>query len=217
VLSDVAAEQITRRRKELGWNREKLAQECTALGMPSLTAASLTNIESGRRQDGVRRRQLTIDELVVLACALRIPVPLLLAPYGQTETAELLPDLSVPTWASARWVAGDHPDSWSAVASFVLQAGDVEQWFDAAGPLLALRRHDQLVAQRVTAGARLLRVNRIHPAFSQQPEPSELRVKEITQQIEDADDALIEWRNRMRDRELPLPTLPHGMEYLDQA
>lgn len=216
MLSDVAAEQITRRRKELGWNRERLAKECEQLGMPSLTASSLTNIESGRRQDGVRRRQVTVDELVVLAWALRIQVPLLLAPYGQVETAELLPDVVVPTWASAHWVAGDDPDSWSDAEQLRTLAGNTDDWVAVGGPLLALRRHERLVADRMTAFGRLLRANRLHPSLVNQPEPSEIRIREITQQIEEADDELTKWRTWMKDKGLPLPVLPESLLYLDE-
>jgi transcriptional regulator with XRE-family HTH domain len=76
LLSDKVADRIRFFRRDAGWNREQLADECAALGMPELTAAVLTNIESGRRTDGARRRMITIDELAVISKALQEPLVL---------------------------------------------------------------------------------------------------------------------------------------------
>lgn len=89
MLSDEVAERINSRRRALGWNRGRLAEECTKLGAPELTVDALTNIESGRRQDGVRRRLITIDELVVIAEALSVRPSWLLPSLEPVRAAEL--------------------------------------------------------------------------------------------------------------------------------
>jgi hypothetical protein len=47
--------------------------------MRSLTPPALVNIESGRRRpDGSRRREISIDELVLIAAVLGVRLPMLL-------------------------------------------------------------------------------------------------------------------------------------------
>jgi transcriptional regulator with XRE-family HTH domain len=85
--SDVIADQLRKHRARLGLTREQLAEECARLGADHLTFAALTNIETGRRDrtTGRRRREVTVDELEVLAHALA--VPLLLLPTIPPEPA----------------------------------------------------------------------------------------------------------------------------------
>lgn len=73
-LSDRVAARVSTLRKDLGWTRERLAGECTRLGAPAITANALTNIESGRRRQGVRIRMVTVDEMAVLSKALGEPL-----------------------------------------------------------------------------------------------------------------------------------------------
>lgn len=73
MLSDMVAEQVRRLREERGMRRLDLAEKCAALGWPALTEGALGNIETGRRgEDGQRRREVTVDELFVLAEALDV-------------------------------------------------------------------------------------------------------------------------------------------------
>lgn len=55
--------------------------------MPEITAQSVSNIETGRRdKDGRRRRFVTVDELIALAVALQVaPVHLLSKPLPPDE------------------------------------------------------------------------------------------------------------------------------------
>ncbi|MDQ3465230.1 MAG: helix-turn-helix domain-containing protein [Actinomycetota bacterium] len=98
-LSDVVAERVRRSRREIGWTVAELAEECRRLGAPSLTVASLGNIERGDR--GVRkRREITVDEVFVLAYALGVPPLLMMVPLGEndhlrvTSTATIHPHLA---------------------------------------------------------------------------------------------------------------------------
>lgn len=90
--SDVIADQLRKHRKRLGLTREQLAEECARLGADQLTFAALTNIETGRRdRTGRRRREVTVDELEVLAHALAVPLLLLIFPVGDMDKIPTIP------------------------------------------------------------------------------------------------------------------------------
>ncbi|MEY9846211.1 transcriptional regulator with XRE-family HTH domain [Streptacidiphilus sp. BW17] len=98
-VSDAAALRLKEARTRRGWTTKQLAAACHEAGATKLTAPALSNIETGRRgADGFRRRELSIDEVVVLAVVLDIaPVHLL----GLPDSAEpgtklqLTPELAV--------------------------------------------------------------------------------------------------------------------------
>jgi transcriptional regulator with XRE-family HTH domain len=80
VLSDVVGRQVRVHREMAKLTREQLAERCAAFGFP-VTAAMVNYIESGRPDaSGQRRREVTVDELAVLALALDVPPLALLAP-----------------------------------------------------------------------------------------------------------------------------------------
>ncbi|MEU3613099.1 helix-turn-helix transcriptional regulator [Streptomyces sp. NPDC006872] len=83
---------MRKHRARLGLNREQLAEECARLGAPDLTYAAITNIETGRRnKEGKRRREVTVDELLVLGLALAVPPLLLALPLGDEQTVPTVP------------------------------------------------------------------------------------------------------------------------------
>lgn len=71
-LSDAVAARIRAIRKRRGLSNAGLAEDCAKLGAPHLTGNVLTNIETGRPLAGVRRREITIDELDVIQRALGV-------------------------------------------------------------------------------------------------------------------------------------------------
>lgn len=73
-LSDLVAARVRAERERRGWNRDRFAHELGAVGAPELTVAVIVNIETGRRQQGVRRRCITIDELAVFAQVFGLPI-----------------------------------------------------------------------------------------------------------------------------------------------
>lgn len=84
-FSDLVAERVTCVRKSRGMTAQDLAERCatTEVGAPEITAQTISNIETGRRdKDGRRRRAVTVDELMSLAVALQVPPADLLAPFG---------------------------------------------------------------------------------------------------------------------------------------
>ncbi len=71
--SGVIAARVRARRRLIGLNRQQLAERCANAGTSRLTLAALTNIETGRPDSqGRRRREITVEELLVLAAALGV-------------------------------------------------------------------------------------------------------------------------------------------------
>ena len=107
--SAVVAAQIRERRRQLNLNRQELAERCVEGGVPRLTLAALTNIETGRPDDsGKRRRDVTVDELLVLAHALDIhPVGLLVSPTAaDDEPYPLAPKVTTTAAVARAWISG---------------------------------------------------------------------------------------------------------------
>lgn len=76
VSQDVAAI-LRERREELGWSRPRLSGEVAKIAPDgeSLSAATITSIESGISEHGKRRtRLITVDEASILARAMDITI-----------------------------------------------------------------------------------------------------------------------------------------------
>ncbi|WP_326826439.1 helix-turn-helix domain-containing protein [Streptosporangium sp. NBC_01756] len=112
--SDLVADQIRKHRERLGLSREDLARECKKLGAPQLTAAAIINIEVGRRnpQTGKRRREVSVDELLIFAYAMAVPPLQLMFPVGRVDEAPVPPAWSmVNPMLGWRWAAGEEAPS----------------------------------------------------------------------------------------------------------
>jgi transcriptional regulator with XRE-family HTH domain len=133
VLSDVVGERIAEIRRRLNVSRDDLAKRCTEHGWP-MTAAILTNIETGRKQQGRRRREISIDEIAVIARALEIPPVLLCYPVGEPRTTEVAPGVEGDPWQGARWFCGEATLDGSDIGSS-----------PGAAPVVMFRRHQLLV------------------------------------------------------------------------
>ncbi len=81
-VSDAVAENIREARKRRGWKPADLAARCAEVGAEFVTENVIENIESGRRKNGERRRDITIDELLAISCALGIPPAALFPELG---------------------------------------------------------------------------------------------------------------------------------------
>ena len=69
--SDQAAERVRSARERLGLRRTDLAAMLAELGWPALTHTALGYLETGRRDErGIRRREISLDEVIVMAEAL---------------------------------------------------------------------------------------------------------------------------------------------------
>ncbi len=145
-------------------NRAALAQECKNLGWPALTEAALSNIETGRRNaDGQRRREVSVDEWLVLAAALRIPPATLLLPVADAAKVRLFGDVEAATDRVLEWITiGFPPDGLPEVtteARETLTRTNMHAQF-VAGLLDSLRdaadEPSQLMDEHVAAGRELL-------------------------------------------------------------
>ncbi|WP_236584631.1 helix-turn-helix domain-containing protein [Streptomyces sp. MBT53] len=100
VKANVAGE-VRRRRKEMGWSAQDLADRCEELGHP-IPRNVIANMESGRRAT------LPLVDVIVLAAALETYPVCLIFPVGYVDRTQELPfqDL-VPTWDALRRFTGD--------------------------------------------------------------------------------------------------------------
>jgi transcriptional regulator with XRE-family HTH domain len=154
--SDVLATQLRTIRRQRGLTAGQLAQRCSEAGLSDLTAQSISNIETGRRDAaGKRRRYVTVEELLALAFALNVaPVDLLVPGTAETEPYLVTPahtasSSTVREWISGNWPVGVKGDESAALHGFT-------------GPMPADRRdkvmrrwlHDQ--APPASPGARVV-------------------------------------------------------------
>ncbi|MFF5992602.1 helix-turn-helix domain-containing protein [Prauserella flavalba] len=238
MLSDTVADQIASWRKRRGLNRDQLAEACAKLGMPELTHAAITNIESGRRnKEGLRRRTVSIDELVVLAVALNVPPVSLIVPYPGEYSFDLIPKSGpIPTWAATEWISGkDDGRNVVAQATGAVDAIDqldseelAEQWLNAARPFTYLYGH-------WVAGIDVIRARRKLREFLDKKGPTksaealdseanstdlsriveELRSSRLYEELEQAELILLRAREDMHERGYPVPDLPNNLKYLE--
>lgn len=149
-LSDVVADRVRTYRDRRGISREELAKRCAKLGVP-LTPAAITNIETGRRnpETGIRRREVSIDELVALAKALGLPPILLIYPLGEAELCEVLPGRELGTWQAVKWFMGEEPMGTRAPddGKWYVTSSDWDDWEKGAAPVDDYRWHDRYVTQ----------------------------------------------------------------------
>ncbi|MFE1175009.1 transcriptional regulator [Streptomyces sp. NPDC058773] len=100
IKANVAGE-VRRRRKEMGWSAQELADQCEQLGHP-IPRNVIANMESGRRAS------LPLVDVMVLAAALETYPACLIFPVGYVDRTQELPfhDL-VPTWDALRRFTGE--------------------------------------------------------------------------------------------------------------
>ncbi|MFE5258522.1 helix-turn-helix domain-containing protein [Streptomyces coelicoflavus] len=99
VMATVAGE-VRRRRKELGWSAQDLADRCEEIGYP-IPRNVIANMESGRRAG------LPLVEVMVLAKALRMSPISLIYPVGYVDEVRQLPyEDPRPAWGALQWFTG---------------------------------------------------------------------------------------------------------------
>ncbi|MGA4881050.1 helix-turn-helix domain-containing protein [Streptomyces lydicamycinicus] len=100
VMATVAGE-VRRRRKELGWSAQDLADKCEEVGHP-IPRNVIANMESGRRSN------LPLVDVMVLAKALNTPPICLIYPVGYVDDVQRLP-LQHPTSPlnALHWFTGE--------------------------------------------------------------------------------------------------------------
>lgn len=143
--SAAIAAQIRLRRQQLGLNREQLAAKCAEIGAPQLTQAALTNIETGRPgKDKRRRRDVSVEELLILARALETSPLLMMFPIGHQEEVEVLPGQGVDTWEALRWFTGQSRFPADTVAHPLIEDGTP---IPGGRPIRLFEKHHQLITR----------------------------------------------------------------------
>ena len=105
--SDLVAQRIKHARTQHAWTAKDLAERCADLGAPEISAAVIANIETGRRDDdGNRRRDVSIDEVLILALALEVPPAFLFVPLNGHDELQVTPTRSMGAFTAAAWVDG---------------------------------------------------------------------------------------------------------------
>jgi transcriptional regulator with XRE-family HTH domain len=100
--SDAVAAQIKHLRARRSMTVKDLAARCRELGADQLTANVITNIE-------VRRRDVAVDELLVLALALDVPPAHLLTPSTSSARIALTTTEIYEAEAVEQWIIGVTP------------------------------------------------------------------------------------------------------------
>jgi transcriptional regulator with XRE-family HTH domain len=139
-VSDRVGAKVREHRQRLGLTREQLADRCTELGANNITASVLVNIETGRpdKTTGARRRDITVDEVLVLAYALDVPpVVLFVEPDNQTPLP-ITPKTQVSGWDALYWVTGEEQPPWLQDDEATSQERH-QHWQAAAGALIESR------------------------------------------------------------------------------
>lgn len=98
-------------RRRHGWTAAQLAERCAEIGAPEITSSVVTDLETGRRDKttGRRRRSITVDELLVLACALDVAPVHLLVPTKGSAVYPVASKRLVPPARAREWIRGRHP------------------------------------------------------------------------------------------------------------
>lgn len=188
------AQQIRAFRKRRNLTLAQLATECERLGAPQLSLSALANIERGQTSESKRRRRdVSVDELMVLAKALDVAPLLLLFPVGAEDAIEYLPGQVVSPWDAAKWFSGEAYDS-----------ADVDTYW--AIPLHLFRQHDRVLAEYFAALA-MIEMIQVAPGST-----SESQLKDAA---ENALAALRRVRAEIRGHSLTPPPVAENLKYID--
>ena len=94
--SELAGDRIKQIRQRRGWTAGQLAERCKEIGAPEITVSVIANIETGRKdKDGLRRRDVTVDELFAFAYALEVPPVLLTVPLDGADQLQVTPEVEM--------------------------------------------------------------------------------------------------------------------------
>ncbi|MDX3277874.1 MULTISPECIES: helix-turn-helix domain-containing protein [Streptomyces] len=193
IKANVAGE-VRRRRKEMGWSAQDLADRCEQLGHP-IPRNVIANMESGRRAN------LPLVDVMVLAAALETYPVCLIFPVGYVEETQELPfQHLIPTWDALRHFTGEEEvpmyDA-GLVPDFERHASLVQT------ALAALEEEEQARFAAKTATSR-----------AQQEEAERKRVKYADQAIS-AKYSLRHLRSDLREEGATPPRLPPALGGVD--
>lgn len=231
-MADVIAREIRRHRQARGLTVKQLADECARLGATQLTATALTNIERGHGESGKggrprtsasaprRRRDVSHNELMVLARALGIPPALLLFPVGANEQVEVLPGRQASAWGAFKWFAGLEPFPGPVVDG--LLSADVEDfgaWQTGAAPITMRLEHARLVDlwRRTTTDAANNRRMAEGAVSDEARAEFARRADQAAREALDLERELGAWRRFMNRQDVTPDQLPADLTHVDDS
>lgn len=100
--SAVFARRLADERHRKRWTSQRLAEEVKKLG-GTISRGTIAKLESRNRPS------VTLDEAVVLAVALDVPLPLLFLPIEEEGDVALTPETNVYCWRVWEWLHGEEP------------------------------------------------------------------------------------------------------------
>ena len=132
-------------RAERKLSARELSERCAELGYP-IPRNTIANLESGRKRD------VPIQEIAVLAAALRVPPMRLMASLGETGRVPVLPRLHADPVDAVRWLSGEGRLRFEAPGDSGVDGGwpskdEDEAYRSGLGPLELLRTHYDLELQ----------------------------------------------------------------------
>lgn len=105
--SSIAGLRIRQARQRHGWTAAELAARCAKAGAPQLSPTVITNIETRRRES----REVSVDELLILAHVLGVPPVQLMIPLDAGEELEIVPGVTMGPLEAAGWAGGSGIES----------------------------------------------------------------------------------------------------------
>ncbi|MFF3006690.1 helix-turn-helix domain-containing protein [Kitasatospora sp. NPDC057940] len=192
------AQTIKTQRGQLGMTTADLSSACEARGVP-IAANTITKIEKGKRDS------LKLEEAIVLAHALDLPLVALLIPLMGQADIDLLPNVTTPVWQAAAWITGEdypgdapHPGSARAVLA-VFREHDV----DVRTALISTREahNRRLQARQALGSARYEQLSR--------------RAEELDRMAHEDCARLKALRDQMRVNGLQPAPLPAALEFVE--
>jgi transcriptional regulator with XRE-family HTH domain len=206
VLSDVVGDQVRRLREGAGLTREDLAERCG-----TISAAALSNLETGRRDPaGRRRREVTVDEVFLLAYALDVPPVALLLPIGHKDASDgvrLAGGMPLRTADALAWVRGDRrpwpgaePTIYAMVRLYVKAAESVQELVALIGEWTPDDRSFGIPGGSLGIPS--------EPIAQARPPGWHERFETVLAHVRD-------YREHLRTLGHPCPVLPMGMSWVD--
>jgi transcriptional regulator with XRE-family HTH domain len=183
--SDTVAVRIREERTRRGWTATQLAERCTRAGATKVSKVVMAYIEGGRPgPDGRRRRDVTVDELLMFADALDVaPLYLMSFPREASDEVVVMVNPTTPVRDPDElmlWMRGDQP----------LPGTDSREYFTAALQHMPMLDSDR-VMEELRKSVLQDRAKEIVAQFRERAEKAELRAQQKLQEvIENAASAL---------------------------
>lgn len=208
-LEAVLAEQVRLRRSAQGLTAEQLATRIGKMG-GRLSRQAISKIEHSDRS-------VSIEELVLLGRALRVPPILLLFPFDQVELVKLPANVEAAAWDAASWFTGRAPfphdqdrDATGQVIAETGDAEDLEAFEQGAVPVDLWSEHERLLTRwRIKVHTGDVKRRGAEKARTDDERSARLRnAEQADREAQSIVGALWDVRRRMRQHGIRTPELP---------